>query len=687
MKKKKNLIIIAFLCFISLIGMSIAYFNSTAILDNIFTAGTYKTITHEEFISPQNWVPGEVTPKTITTKNEGTMPVRVRVKFESSWTSKNGESISTSFFPEGASSSTSAAVIQFTSADDWVYDDEYYYYLDELAPGEETTSLIESITFNELTPSSVVCEKTADGLKEVCESSGDGYDDATFILYITTETVQSDKYREVWGIDEIRSKYAMFNTGISTNKKLKKIANNMEGTFEYNTPNTTVTAFKKSSVEPDSTIKNEDHLVSNQVSNYPIYAWFDNGTIYWWSECEDVYFHNNSIAFLAYFTELVDISGLEDINASDIVKSRQFFIYDSKITDFSAITNWDTSNFNSIYGMFAYCEGLTTTSYFSNWDTSNVDSLYMAFCHCINLTSLTGLNNWDTSNVTDMRYLFYQDYKINSLSGLENWDVRNVKTLNYFIGSNDNYKMTIPSLVPLRNWETSSLTDLTGSFSYLKLLTSYDGLENWDVSKVTSLEYTFYHNYEVTDISQLANWDVSKVKSMKYTFFYMECLTNLEPLANWNTESLTNLNYTFSIGRGGHKRNNDIIDYSPLHDWDVSKVTTMDVTFQNTNVLSFEAFEDWDVSNVISFYITFDSTAQATVTSLHGLENWNVSNATNMAYMFSGQEAITDASAINNWDVRNVTDFYYMFNLAHDHPNFTMVTGTWNNKGTFTRTS
>ena len=52
--------------------------------------------------------------------------------------------------------------------------------------------------------------------------------------------------------------------------------------------------------------------------------------------------------------------------------------------------------------------------------------------------------------------------------------------------------------------------------------------------------------------------------------------------------------------------------------------------------------------------------------------------------MFSGAVNIQDASAINNWDISSVTNFNNMFYRVPIHPEFTNISGTWNNEGTFT---
>ena len=192
MKKKRNLYILAFLCFITLVGVTIAYFTSTSTLENEFKSGKYKTVTEENFTSPTNWKPGDTTPKTITTTNQGTLPVRVRVKLEESWTSENNNDLLLKYNNERVS------IINFDNQDDWIKDGDYYYYIGDLAPGDSTSSLIQSVTYNPNTPSDINC--TSNNGVYNCQSSGDGYDGGTYTLNITIETVQSDSAVSAWNL-------------------------------------------------------------------------------------------------------------------------------------------------------------------------------------------------------------------------------------------------------------------------------------------------------------------------------------------------------------------------------------------------------------------------------------------------------------------------------------------------------
>ena len=208
MKKKKNILVLLIL-FLS-IGVTIAYLQSTDTFENIFNAGTYKTVTTEEFTSPTNWAPGDTTEKTITTTNQGTIPVRVRVKLTETWTSSNDGNLPLE------SNGIQLAIINLDNTEDWVKDGDYYYYVGELAPGETTSSLIESVTFNPDYEGDISCT-TVDNTK-TCESSSDGYMGGTYTLNITTETVQSDAFQEVWELEynptEERYSYTSTTNGI-----------------------------------------------------------------------------------------------------------------------------------------------------------------------------------------------------------------------------------------------------------------------------------------------------------------------------------------------------------------------------------------------------------------------------------------------------------------------------------------
>ena len=189
-KNKKSLIAITAVLLIAVVGVTFAYFQSTVDFENLFTVGIYKVVTTETFESPTNWAPGEEIPKTITSTNEGTVPAAVRVRYTEQWLDDNNQDI-TSQVPNGT------VIINLDNTSDWTQEGNYYYYNYILNPTETTSSFIKSVTLSD-SINGMNCIPSADGLTQTCESNSI-IQGATYKLTITKETVQADRYQEVWG--------------------------------------------------------------------------------------------------------------------------------------------------------------------------------------------------------------------------------------------------------------------------------------------------------------------------------------------------------------------------------------------------------------------------------------------------------------------------------------------------------
>ena len=545
MKKKKNIIVLVLIALLS-VGGTLAYFNSTAVLNNLFTAGTYKVITHEEFTPPDNWKPGDTTPKTITTTNEGTIPVKVRVKLDGEWTSENGNTLSLEL--EGQE----AAILDLNNKDDWIYEDGYFYYYKDLEPGESTSTLLNSVTFNENIPSSVECTKNAEGTREVCESTGDGYDNATYTLDITTESVQANKYLAAWGLEEPIEKYAMFKTGEQSNFLFKTLAGNSVTADNYKSvADTNIVSFMKSDVEPSAENKQENNIASDDISNYLIYAWFDNGTIYWWSENENTRLNTDSSYMFHNCTSLTNVEGLEYVDTKKVESLRSFSRY-AKLSDLTSFSNWDVSNVKDFSNIFADNYQLTNLLPLSNWDTSSGENFSAMFYKDTALASLEGVENWDLSNATTLQFIFsgYTNYNMiyDSLEPLRNWNVSNVENMSGLFRK----AINLTEITPLTNWNTSSTTNISAMFQDCFFIESLDGLENWDTSNVTTMQNLFHGLIHLTDADAISDWDVRNVVDMSYLFsvstsaapygYDYSILVNLD-ISKWRMEKVTNYSF------------------------------------------------------------------------------------------------------------------------------------------------
>ena len=192
MKNKKTLIAIIAVLLVLVVGATIAYFQSSASFENVFNTGTYKVVATEEFVSPDNWKPGEEIPKTIKTTNEGTIPAAVRASITEQWI-KEIDGVETDITNQVANGT---AIINLDNTDYWTHEGNYYYYKYILEPGDTTKSFIKSVTLNP-NINGATCVASQDGLTQTCESNNPALG-ATYKLTITKETVQADKYQEVW---------------------------------------------------------------------------------------------------------------------------------------------------------------------------------------------------------------------------------------------------------------------------------------------------------------------------------------------------------------------------------------------------------------------------------------------------------------------------------------------------------
>ena len=75
-------------------------------------------------------------------------------------------------------------------------------------------------------------------------------------------------------------------------------------------------------------------------------------------------------------------------------------------------------------------------------------------------------------------------------------------------------------------------------------------------------------------------------------------------------------------------------------------------------VTKYGDISNWDMSNVTNMKFMFEGA----VSFNQPLNNWNVSNVTNMKFMFCAAESFNQP--LNNWNVSNVEDMEGMFKEA-----------------------
>ncbi len=453
----------------------------------------------------------------------------------------------------------------------------------------------------------------------------------------------------------IDAREAVFLTGKEVNVKMKQLAGDDTSTVTnaYSFKDQMITSIQYSEAEPDSMNKEEKNVVSTPESEYPIYMWYDNGTIYWWSEDKTPTLNEDASYMFYYFYQLNNLDGISDFDLSHTIFLDNL-VGVTNVSNLNAFVKWNVSNVREMKSTFSSNRELSDITGVKKWDTSNVENMYGTFMSNRSLLTLSGIENWDTSKVTDLSFFVFSSRTLNDVSAMENWDVSHVKNMKYTFSTCFGIEE-----INMSKWKTNSLTNMNNMFAMLFLSdgTSPSSLkriymsEDFDTSKVTDMAYTFYNLKEIEDYSFLQYFDTSNVTDLTHIFF-------------------NNLSF-------------DDIKY--VKDWDVSNVTNMNGTFIGTESLtSLEGLENWDVSNVEDMSFMFRDCIS--LKSLNEIKDWNVSKVLNYKYMFYGCRILQDVSSINDWNISKNADFTRMFAGVPVLPEFSKVNGTWSN-GTFTPSS
>ena len=364
----------------------------------------------------------------------------------------------------------------------------------------------------------------------------------------------------------INEKEALFLEGQKVNIKMKDLAgdNASAATTPHGVSDANITAIKYSETEPIASNKEEKNIVSTTDSPYPIYMWYDNGTIYWWSEAKRPCLSETASYMFIYLKKLTDISGLKYYDSSKTIDMSYSFLYNLNLKSIKNLASWNVSKVTNLQSTFANT-GITSLEGLENWDVSNVKNMSSTFSNNSSLTSLEPLRKWNVSNVNFLNNSFYKT-GITSPEGLENWDVSNVTNMSSTFSNN----ASLTSLEPLRNWNVSNVTSLYYTFTNTGII-SLNGLENWNVSKVTTMISTFDNATSLTSLEALRNWDVSNVISMNGIFSRTN-ITNLDGLENWNVSKVTAFYGAFS-------QISNLTDANSINDWDIQRTANFNFMF------------------------------------------------------------------------------------------------------------
>ncbi len=448
--------------------------------------------------------------------------------------------------------------------------------------------------------------------------------------------------------------------GAGLNMKLKELSGQTNVT--NNTAiNLTITSILKANNLPTNiNVHDGNNLISDSSSKVPVYAWFDEGVIYYYSDADDIYLNYNSSGAFSHFKALTDISGLSYFDASKAAYMSDLFHDTSALEDISALSHWRTPALISASSLFESASSITNIDALADWDMSRVISLDDMFTRTTNLQNINGAANWDTGNVRTMEYMFIYASALNDISGAANWNTSSVTNMKDLFWDAD-----LENLDALTNWDTSNVTKMDGMFMYNHNLTNISGIANWNTSKVTDMGDMF-GSVPIENLDALATktvdgvvrWDVSNVENMEDMFSSTK-VVNIDALSTWDTGKVKNMSGMFPGAR--------FSDLDPLSTWDTSNVTTMESMFYNTpNLTDISGVANWDTSKVTDMGDMFGNASLADISALatktvDGVVRWNTSNVTNMERMFYMNDDLADISSLSDWNTGKVENMRYMF--------------------------
>ena len=196
-KNRKKQLIFTGVAALTILGGTLAYFTTSDTIKNFFKGSKYETKIVESFESPDNWKPNTTTRKKLNVTNNGTINMALRATYTEQWINANGDEISLE-----DEDGNIASILEFN--DEWTKDDDGYFYygskdkLRKLKPKATSSSFIKSVTFNKDIKASLKRSESDDGQTIIYESTGDGYDDAKYILTVKIDTIQYDMASSIW---------------------------------------------------------------------------------------------------------------------------------------------------------------------------------------------------------------------------------------------------------------------------------------------------------------------------------------------------------------------------------------------------------------------------------------------------------------------------------------------------------
>ena len=392
-------------------------------------------------------------------------------------------------------------------------------------------------------------------------------------------------------------------------------------------------------------------------------------------------------------------------------------------------TGVDLTQTTSLANLFRECNSLNSLIGIANWDTSKITTLEGMFDGCNLMTVQPTVGAWDTSKVENFAHMFRNTKDLVTVDSIRDWDVTAATTFEgMFEGAN--FIVTLD----ISGWNMPASANRTNMFSYLEALTVFkicegvilagtalddaelvktriDSTGSWDCSDGIwfgttrnlasrydgncifpgKMTYTWSSNNlrGRFDSNDNAWWKFDRTAGglTLGTDEYKGTGPNPNPaIVNRTvTESATSVpwlralgeNYSFLVRMVSVEAGEDLNptsmaawfkNYHQLASFNGAGLvldgnTSLEQLFYGDERLSsVTGLNTWDVSHITSFASMFEGAAS--LTQLSGVSGWNTASLANLNGMFRNAASLLVFAESAGWDVSHVTDFAGMFDGA-----------------------